>query len=275
MKFTQRSDICNGRDCSRRLGQFLDPALLLLLEQRPAHGYTLLSRMREFGLEFLRPTVVYRALRDMEARGWVTSTWEEEASQGPPRRIYALTPMGRETLQCCLEQLRGMQQIIEYFLALHAELAKQPAAGAEGGPLDAGETQATDKEASMKVVIPANGVGLDAPISSVFGRCPTFVFVDTETMECDSQPNPAVSMPGGAGAQATQFVLQIGAEAILAPNMGPNAFRVAAAAGVPVYRLKGSTVREAVDAFRAGELTQIQTPGGSHVGMGRGRGRAF
>jgi PadR family transcriptional regulator PadR len=69
---------CGGRGCNRRMGQFLDPALLLLLEQSPAHGYTLLNRMAEFGLDFLAPTVIYRALREMEEQGWITSTWDEE-----------------------------------------------------------------------------------------------------------------------------------------------------------------------------------------------------
>ena len=91
----------SGRDCSRRMGQFLDPALLLLLEQAPAHGYTLLNRMAEFGLDFLAPTVIYRALREMETKGWVTSTIDEETTQGPPRRVYALTSTGRQVLQCC------------------------------------------------------------------------------------------------------------------------------------------------------------------------------
>ena len=31
----------------------------------------------------------------------------------------------------------------------------------------------------MKIVVTANGADLDAPASPVFGRCPTYVFVDT------------------------------------------------------------------------------------------------
>jgi len=86
------------------MGQFLDPALLLLLEQSPAHGYTLLNRMAEFGLDFLAPTVIYRALRDMEKRGWVKSTMNEETTQGPPRRVYTLTSTG---VRCCAAASRN------------------------------------------------------------------------------------------------------------------------------------------------------------------------
>jgi hypothetical protein len=64
-----------GRGRYRRVARMLEPALLLLLHHGPAHGYTLMERLGEFGLEGLNPSVVYRVLRDMESRGWVSSTW--------------------------------------------------------------------------------------------------------------------------------------------------------------------------------------------------------
>ncbi|MDF1515551.1 MAG: helix-turn-helix transcriptional regulator, partial [Anaerolineae bacterium] len=64
---------CEDRGCNRRMGRYLEPALLLLLEQSPAHGYTLFNRMHEFDLGFLAATVVYRALRQMEDKAWVSS----------------------------------------------------------------------------------------------------------------------------------------------------------------------------------------------------------
>jgi hypothetical protein len=72
------------RGRSRRAVRMLEPTLLLLLHHTPAHGYTLLERLGEFGLADLNTSVVYRALRDMETKGWVTSTWDEEQTQGPP-----------------------------------------------------------------------------------------------------------------------------------------------------------------------------------------------
>ena len=53
----------------RRAVRFLDPTLLLLLHYGPAHGYTLLERLGEFGLGGFDPSVVYRALRDMDLFG--------------------------------------------------------------------------------------------------------------------------------------------------------------------------------------------------------------
>jgi len=89
----------------------LEPALLLLLHYGPAHGYSLLEKLKEFGLGDLDPSMVYRALRDMEEKGWVVSTWDEKQAQGPPRRVYRLTALGDEVLgghTQGLLQARGM-----------------------------------------------------------------------------------------------------------------------------------------------------------------------
>lgn len=255
----QRRRQCGERGCNRRRGQFLDPALLLLLEQAPAHGYTLLNRMAEFGLEFLAPTVIYRALREMEARAWVVSTQDTEETQGPPRRVYTLTPLGREVLHCCLIHLRDTQQVLEYILALHADLTPQ-----RGGAA----AFTISEEDSMHIVIPANGADLDAPVSPIFGRCQTFIFVDPETLDFEALPNPALSASGGAGVQAAQIVLQHGVGAVIAPSLGPNAFRVIQAADVPAYQQQGATVREVVAAFNAGQLPRLDAPGADHAGMG-------
>jgi len=113
---------CGGRGCNRRMGQFLDPVLLLLLKEGPAHGYPLLGRLADFGLDFLDPTVVYRALRDMEDQGWVTSNWNEDETQGPPRRVYSLTRLGEGVLSCCGDQIQATRDVIENFLTRYETL---------------------------------------------------------------------------------------------------------------------------------------------------------
>ena len=109
----------------------------------------------------------------------------------------------------------------------------------------------------MKIVIPANGVDLDAPTSPVFGRCETFVFVDSDTLEVEAVSNPGKDARGGAGVQAAQLILDRGAEAVAARRLGPNAFNAIQSAGVRVYVLDGATVREAVQNFQAKRLTRL------------------
>jgi len=96
--------------------RFLEPTLLLLLHHGPAHGYTLLAELDGFGLGGSDPSVLYRALRDMEEKGWVSSYWDEEDTQGPPRRVYRLTKEGNEVLSWWTDDLRETAQIIDHFL---------------------------------------------------------------------------------------------------------------------------------------------------------------
>jgi predicted Fe-Mo cluster-binding NifX family protein len=128
----------------------------------------------------------------------------------------------------------------------------------------------------MKIVVSAQGDTLEAPASPVFGRCPTYLFVDTETMGFEAVPNPAMNQGGGAGIQAAQFVVSHGAQAVLTGNLGPNAFDVLQAAGIPGYLVSEGTVRQAVEAFKAGRLQPL---GGAnvaaHAGMGGGMGRGM
>ena len=128
----------------------------------------------------------------------------------------------------------------------------------------------------MKIVVTANAGDLDAPASPVFGRCPTYVFVDPQTMDFEAVENPAISAAGGAGIQAAQFIVERGAQAVVTGNVGPNAFNVLHAANVPVYTVGGGTVRQAAEQYKAGHLSAV---GGAsapaHAGMGMGRGRGM
>jgi predicted Fe-Mo cluster-binding NifX family protein len=129
----------------------------------------------------------------------------------------------------------------------------------------------------MRIIVTANGADLEAPASPVFGRCPTYVFVDLDTMEFEAVENPAIAAPGGAGIQAAQFVVERGARAVVTGNVGPNAFDVLQSAGVPVYLFGGGTVRQAAEACKAGQLPAAggaNAPAHAEMGMGRGRGTA-
>ena len=108
------------RGASRRAVRFVEPTLLLLLHYGPAHGYTLIEQLGEYGLADIDPSAVYRALRDMEERGWVISSWEEERTQGPPRRVYRLTALGDEVLGWWTEDLQETRQMIDRILGRYA-----------------------------------------------------------------------------------------------------------------------------------------------------------
>ncbi|NPV53200.1 MAG: PadR family transcriptional regulator [Firmicutes bacterium] len=72
---------CHGRpphkcSCSgSRIERFMAPCLLLLLLEKPAHGYDLMERLKELGFdgENQDPGMVYRNLRRLEEEGMVRS----------------------------------------------------------------------------------------------------------------------------------------------------------------------------------------------------------
>jgi DNA-binding PadR family transcriptional regulator len=79
--------------------RLIEPALLAFLNEEKMHGYGLLEKLGSLGLESINPSVVYRILREFEEIGLVQSEWEEEKTQGPPRRVYVLTEEGRSALK--------------------------------------------------------------------------------------------------------------------------------------------------------------------------------
>jgi PadR family transcriptional regulator, regulatory protein PadR len=99
-----------------RVERFVEPALLLLLRERPAHGYELIESLGELA-PGLRVDMgnLYRSLRAMEAEGLVRSEWDAKAP-GPAKRRYELTAAGRRLLDEWAAALGRTRDRIEMFL---------------------------------------------------------------------------------------------------------------------------------------------------------------
>src|ERR1700745_3781557 len=109
-----------------RVERFTEPALLLLLRERPAHGYDLLERLPELtGEQRVEMGNLYRLLRALEEEGLVASEWDAPPL-GPAKRRYALTPAGAHLLEHWVEALRRSQERTSEFL-------KRYEAGSVGG----------------------------------------------------------------------------------------------------------------------------------------------
>lgn len=116
----------NGHRRAEQPRSWLQPFLLLALEQWQSHGYELIRRMSAFGFETLDRGSVYRTLRQLEKDGLVTSGWDT-SKDGPARRLYTLTDAGRLYLEACAASLRGYQMMLNQFFSLY------PSASADGG----------------------------------------------------------------------------------------------------------------------------------------------
>ena len=132
----------------------------------------------------------------------------------------------------------------------------------------------------MKICVTSTGPSLDAPVDPRFGRCQYFVIVDTETMEYEAMPNPSIGASGGAGIQAAQTVAGKGVGVVVTGNLGPNATQTLTASGIQMVTGASGTVRDAIEQYKSGGLSQTTSPtvpeysglGGAGVGAGAGAG---
>jgi PadR family transcriptional regulator PadR len=104
----------------RRIHRFLEPCLLLLLHCNEVHGYELMEGLNSFGFDQkpVDSSTVYRMLRELEGREFVTSRWETDTS-GPARRLYSLTAEGDRYLARWVEDLRETDRVLHDFLTTY------------------------------------------------------------------------------------------------------------------------------------------------------------
>jgi len=107
-------------DCTAAAGQpkhFLQPCLLLLLQEQSDYGYDLVARLRSFGVEDDSGTV-YRTLRALERDGAVVSRWKAPVA-GPARRMYEITAAGADQLDSWARALDDTRKALDGFLTRH------------------------------------------------------------------------------------------------------------------------------------------------------------
>ncbi len=125
----------------------------------------------------------------------------------------------------------------------------------------------------MKIALSATAPNLDAEVDPRFGRCQYFVIVDPQSMELDAVDNSNAMAAGGAGISTAQMIASKGVEVVLTGNCGPNAYQTLSAAGIQVVTGVSGSIKDAIEAFKAGRFKSSAQPSvGSHYGMGGGMG---
>ena len=127
----QRGHHRRGSRCRRRVGanewavqarveRFVEPALLLLLKERPRHGYELIELAPDIaGVERVDVGNLYRQLRGLEAEGIVESVWSGDLP-GPAKRTYTLTDVGGRVLDQWADALAQVRDEMSTFLERYA-----------------------------------------------------------------------------------------------------------------------------------------------------------
>jgi len=107
---------CSGKSLAR----LLRPAIMAFLAQGPAHGYHLaqhLRQMKMFADQEADHTGIYRALKQMEDEGLLSSQWDL-ADSGPAKRVFALTDDGTACMNQWRQTLREYRDAVDELLGL-------------------------------------------------------------------------------------------------------------------------------------------------------------
>jgi predicted Fe-Mo cluster-binding NifX family protein len=111
----------------------------------------------------------------------------------------------------------------------------------------------------MKIAVTAQGKELSSEVDQRFGRAKFLLVVETETGDVTVHNNELnLNATRGAGIQTGQNIANLGVEAFITGNVGPNAFKTLNAAGVKIFLSEKQTIAEAIEAFKTGKLKEVE-----------------
>jgi predicted Fe-Mo cluster-binding NifX family protein len=108
----------------------------------------------------------------------------------------------------------------------------------------------------MKIVISADGKGLESKIDATFHRCSFFLIVDMEKNSLKALENTTKDHPGEIGATVGQIVSDQGIDAVITTNIGPRAFEIFEQYGIKMYQAEGK-IKDAIQQFIEGRLPEV------------------
>ena len=115
----------------------------------------------------------------------------------------------------------------------------------------------------MIITLSSTGPKPTDAVDPRFGRAKFFVQYDSDSGSFVPFDNSEQTQAAqGAGVQAAQIVVGLGAEALVTGHCGPKAFDILAAADVTIYSGFTGTVLDAVKAWRTGDLEPLAAPDG-------------
>ena len=89
----------------------LDMCMLALLAKEPAHGYELVRRLDDAGIEGIGYGTVYPLLTRMRRLGLVADELSASPA-GPPRKVYGVTDLGRRRLRAWRQQWNAFARTV-------------------------------------------------------------------------------------------------------------------------------------------------------------------
>lgn len=110
----------------------------------------------------------------------------------------------------------------------------------------------------MLTAISSEGPELNSHVAEKFSRAPYVVLYHTKTGVHEVLCNPYTNQFGGAGIQTAQLIIETNVNAVLACDIGLNAFRLLRSAYVKVYPCLKLKVSEVIREFELGRLIEVK-----------------
>lgn len=106
-----------------KFGRLIEISVLTLLRNGDKHGYKLLNDMISNKLieDNINIGIVYRSLRGLEKKGFISSYWEE-SSHGPKKRIYKIEDEGIKEIKEMIKLLKDRRNKIDTVIKLNSDL---------------------------------------------------------------------------------------------------------------------------------------------------------
>ena len=106
---------------SQLLRGTLDAAVLAVVAERDGYGYDVLRRLRAAGLADVGDASVYGTLRRLYKGGALTS-YVMPSMEGPHRRYYGITDLGRTTLAEARLTWKDFSRALDALLSIDVEV---------------------------------------------------------------------------------------------------------------------------------------------------------
>lgn len=111
-------------DKFENMGMKMNPLFtvtLLLIAQKPSHGYELVEKMEGFGISAKDQTFIYRILKMLEMNGLVESKWDT-SNPGPAKHVYNITEDGKKILKGLIEDLKSSMKMYQKVIDIYEKI---------------------------------------------------------------------------------------------------------------------------------------------------------
>jgi len=113
----------------------------------------------------------------------------------------------------------------------------------------------------MKIAVTSTGDNLNSEVDPRFGRAGYLIIFDSDTGEFEAVNNRKnIVAVHGAGVQAGEALILLGASVLITGHCGPTAFRVLDTAGIKVVTGATGTVEEVLKLYEKGDLKEVGGP---------------